>query len=78
MEITHPIWLLFDYKVKCTLIQKDNGHVTCIKYATSKGKYVNIKYSNKNTILAMIGLTIVNEDPVMCVVIFAAEELTFK
>ena len=77
VEITHPEWLLFGDEVGTEMSMKDDGHIGGTKYVTAKGTRANIKSSHKNGRFTVIGLTAASGDAVMCIVIFAAEELTF-
>jgi len=58
--------------------QKDDGNFGGQKFVVKKGSRANIKASHKDGPFTLIGLTAATGDPVMCIVIFAAEELTFE
>ena len=77
VEITHPEWLLFGDKVGTEMSMKDDGHIDVTKYVTAKGTRANIKISHNNGRLTVIGLTAASGDAIMCIIIFATEELTF-
>ena len=78
VEITHPEWILFGDEVGTDISQKDDGNVGGQKFVAKKGSRANIKASHKDGRFTLIGLTAATGDPVMCIVIFAAEELTFE
>jgi hypothetical protein len=78
IEITHPQWILFGDEVGTSLSQKDDGHVAGQKFLVKKGSRANIKSSHKDGRFTLIGLTAATGEAVMCIIIFAAEELTFE
>ena len=78
VEITHPEWILFGDEVGTDISQKDDGNVGGQKFVSKKGSRANIKSSHKDGRFTLIGLTAATGDPVMCIMIFAAEELTFE
>ena len=78
VEITHPEWILFGDKVGTDISQKDDGNVGGQKFVSRKGSRANIKSSHKDGRFTLIGLTAATGDPVMCIIIFAAEELSFE
>jgi len=57
--------------------QKDDDKVGGQKFVISKGSRANIKSSHIDGQFTDIGLTSGNGDPVMAIVIFAADELSF-
>ena len=78
IEITHPEWILFGDEVGTELSQKDDGNVGGQKFVVGKGCIPNISSSHADSRVTVIGLTAATGDPVMCVIIFAAEELSYE
>ena len=78
IKITHPEWLLFGDEVGTEISQKDDGHVGGQRFVSQKNTRANIKSSHTNGRFTLIGLTAASGDPVMCIMIFAGEELTFE
>ena len=78
VEITHPEWILFGDEVGSNISQKGDGHIAGQKIVTVKNTRANMKTSHKDEQFALIGLTAACENPVMAIVIFAAEELLFE
>ena len=56
---------------------KDDGHIGGEKCTVQKGARDDIKSSHNGGQFTAIGLTSVNNDPVMTIVIFAETELSF-
>ena len=78
VEISHPEWILFGDEVGTDISQKDDGNVGGQKFVSKKGSRANIKSSHKDGRFTLIGLTAATGDPVMCIMIFSAEELMFE
>ena len=78
IEVTHPQWILFGDEVGTDISQKDDGNVGGQRFITQKGTRANIKSSHKDGKFTTIGLTAASGEPVMAIIIFAGEELTFE
>jgi len=78
IKLTHPEWLLFGDEVGNEMNQKDDKNVEGRKYLVKKNSLPKLTGSNVDARFTAIGLTAASGDPVMCVIIFAAEELTFS
>ncbi len=78
VEITHPEWILFGDEVGTDINQKEDGQIAGTNYCIGKGTRANIKSSTNGGRFTVIGLTAASGDAVMCIVIFAAEELTYE
>ena len=78
INVTHPEWILFGDEVGTEISQKNDGNVGGQKFVVSKGTRANIKSSHRDGRMTVIGLTAASGDPVMAIIIFAAEELTFE
>ena len=57
---------------------EDNSNFSGKKIVTAKGTRANIKSIYKNTRFTVIGLTAASGDTVMCIIFFAAKDLTFE
>ncbi len=77
VDIEHPEWILFGDEVGTDINQKDDGHIGGTKYCVGHGTKANIKSSTNGGRFTLIGLTAASGDAVMCIIIFAAEELTY-
>ena len=75
---TQMVRILFGDKVGTDISQKDDGNVGGQKIVSKKGSRANIKLSHKDERFTLIELTTATGDPVMCIIIFSAEELTFE
>jgi hypothetical protein len=73
----HPEWILFEDEVGTDINQKDDGQIAGTMYCVSRGTKANIKSSTNSGRFTLIGLTAASGDAVMCIIIFAAEELTY-
>ena len=78
IEITHPEWIIFGDEVGTDLNMKDDGNVAGQKFVGNKNSRIKRTYSHKSGRFTVIGLTAATGTPVMCICIFAAEELTFE
>ena len=78
IEVTHPQWILFGDEVGTDISQKNDGNVGGQRFVTQKGTRANVKSSHKDGRFTAIGLTAGSGEPVMAIIIFAAEELTFE
>jgi hypothetical protein len=78
VDITHPEWILFGVEVGTDINQKDDGKIAVTNYCIGKGSRANIKSNTNDGGFTVIGLTAASGDPVMCIVIFAGEELTYE
>jgi hypothetical protein len=66
-------------EVPTDINQKKDGQIAGTNYCVGKGTRENIKSNtNGGTRFTVIGLTVALGDPVMCIVIFAGKELTYK
>ena len=70
--------MLFGDEVGTNISQKDNGHVGGQLFVTGKNTRANIKSSHADGRFTLIGLTAASGDVVMCIIIFAGEELSFE
>ena len=78
VDITHPEWILFGDEVGTDINQKDDGQMAGTNYCVGKGTRANIQSNTNGGRFTVIGLTVASGDPVMCIVIFAGEELTYE
>ena len=78
IEVTHPQWILFGDEVGTDISQKNYGNVGGQRFVTQKGTRANVKNSHKDSRFTAIGITAASGEPVMAIIIFAAEELTFE
>jgi hypothetical protein len=77
INIEHPEWILFGDEVGTDINQKDDGHIGGTKYCVGHGIKANIKSSTNDRRFTLIGLTAASGEAVMCIIIFAAEELSY-
>ena len=71
VDITHPEWILFGD-------QKEDGQIGGTNYCVGTGTRANIKSNTNGGRFTVIGLTAASGDAVMCIIIFAGEELTYE
>jgi hypothetical protein len=57
--------------------QKDDGHIGGTKYCVSHGTKANLKSSSNGGKFSLIGLTAASVEAMMCIIIFAAKELSY-
>jgi hypothetical protein len=77
INIEHLEWILFGDEVETDINQKDDGQIAGTMYCVSRGTKANIKSSTNIGRFTLIRLTAASGDAVMCIIIFAAEELTY-
>ena len=77
IEITHPEWIIFGDEVGTDINMKDDGNVGGQKFVGSNKNRIKRTASHKSGRFTVIGLTAATGTPIMCICIFAAEELTF-
>jgi hypothetical protein len=78
VDITHPEWILFGDQVGTDINQKEDGQIAGTNYCVGRGTRANIKSNMNGGKFTVIGLTGASGDPVMCIVIFAGKELTYR
>jgi hypothetical protein len=59
------------------LTKKDDGHIGGTKYCVSLGKKANIKSGTNGGRFTVIGFTAASGEAMMCIIIFAAKELSY-
>ena len=69
---------MFRDEVGTDIGMKDDGNVGCQKFSFKKRSKANMKASHKDRRFTLIGLTGASGDPLMCIIIYAAKELTFE
>jgi hypothetical protein len=77
VDIKHLEWICSGDKVGTDINQKDDGHIGGTQYCVGHGTKANIKSSTNGGRFTLIGLTAASGDAVMCIIIFAAEELSY-
>jgi hypothetical protein len=77
IDVNYPQWIMFGDEVGTDICQKDDGQIGGTNYIVGKGTRANIKSNTNGGRFTVIGLTAGTGEPVMCIVIFAAEELTY-
>lgn len=78
IEITHPQWILFGDETGTDISQKSDGFVGGQTFISQKGSIANITSSHNDGNFTTIGLTSASGEPVMCIIIFSADELSFN
>jgi hypothetical protein len=78
IDITHPEWILFGDEVGTDINQKGDGQITGTNYCVGTGTRANIKSNTNGRRFTVIGLTAASGDAVMCIIIFAGQELTYE
>ena len=68
-DLIHPDWCLVGDEVGGNISMKGDGHVGGRLYLTAKGKTASRKASKADRRFTLIGLTSLNGQPVMCIVI---------
>ena len=68
-DLIHPDWCIVDDEVGGNILMKGDGHVGGRLYLTANGKTASRKASKADRRLTLIGLTSLNGQPVMCIVI---------
>jgi hypothetical protein len=76
INIDHPEWILFGDEVGTYINQKDDGQIAGTMYCVSRGTKAKIKGSTNSGRFTLIGLAAALGDAVMCIITFAAKELT--
>ena len=66
---------MFGDKVGTDTAQVENGHIGGQTYLSFKGRKIELEISKSSGRFTIIGLTAATGDPVMCIVIMAANEL---
>lgn len=75
IELTHPQMVLFGDEVGTDVCQEDDGHVGGQTFVVPKRTRAELKSSTKTSRWTSIGLTAATGEPVMSVIIFAAEKI---
>ena len=78
IEIVNPDWILFGDEVGCNINMREDGRVGQQTFAVASRSSAEVTCSSTDGRFTLIGLTAASGDPVMCVIIFAADELTFE
>ena len=78
IELLHPEYLVFGDELGCNICQKDDKKKGSQRYVGRKGSRKKIKSGTKNQRLTVMGIMSGTGDPIMCVLIFAAQELTLE
>ncbi len=68
-DLIHPDWCIMGDEVGGNISMKGDGHVGGRLYLTAKGQTVSRKASKVDRRFTLIGLTSLNGQPVMCIVI---------
>jgi hypothetical protein len=74
--VKHPDYVLFVDKVGNNTNMKDNGHVGGERLLKGKGQMAEVTAATSEAHFTVLGFTATMGEPVMCVTIFAASELT--
>ena len=76
-KITHPQWILHGDEVGTDTCQEDDGHIGVQVYLTANGKRTALKSSKASHRFTLICLTANTGEPVMYIIVFAANELDY-
>jgi hypothetical protein len=78
VNIEHPDeWILFGDEVGTDINQKDGGRIGGTQYCVGHGTKANIESSTNGRKFTLIRLTAASGEAVMCIIIFAAKELSY-
>jgi hypothetical protein len=77
VDIEHLEWILSGDEVGTDINQKDDGHIGGTKYCVGHGTKANIKSSTNGGRFTLIRLTAASGEAVICIIVFAAEELSY-
>ena len=72
IELTHPEWGIMGDEVGTNTTQDEDGHIGGQTYIGPKGARIALSASKASGKFTVMGLTSFSNQPVMCVVIFAA------
>ena len=75
LKLKHPSWLLFGDEVGTDTSQEEDGNISGQTYLQFANQRIELTSSKASGRFTVIGLTAATGEPVMCVVIMAAQEL---